>query len=160
MERYHELQNEFQIKVSRSPALFCDVWPPGRSAGAHWSTEHMAGPTAPLGRQELGKQRQGAGFGVAPEHRHCTERGKDQECERRHRRAPRQLQWTQVGGQMPGLAGAEEMLLGTPDAARHKARPPWPCPQRKQTYFHVFWAHYSQGLYLHLWLSSYAHPQK
>lgn len=85
---------------------------------------------------------------------------KDQECERWHQRAPRQLQWTQVEGQMPGLVGAEEMLLGTPDAARHKARLPWLRPQRKQTSFHVFCAHYSRGFYLQLWLSNCAHPQK
>lgn len=71
---------------------------------------------SPLGIHKVGKQQQGAAFGVALELRHCTERGKDQECERRHQRAPRQLRWPQVGGQMPGLVGTQEMLLGAPDA--------------------------------------------
>lgn len=139
-----------------STLLWCLAsWQVSRS-----SLEHTSDPTAPRPEKNWGSSSSKELFLGAPEHRQRMGRGKDQECERRHRRAPRQLQWTQVGGQMPGLVGAEEMLLGTPDAARHKARLPWLRPQRKQTYFHVFCAHYSRGFYLQLWLSNYAHPQK
>lgn len=46
-ERCHELQNEFQIKVSRCPALFCDVWAPGSSAGtqSRWQNPEPPGQT-------------------------------------------------------------------------------------------------------------------